>query len=150
MAEQALAGVDESGRKTAAFHGVAGRLAQLSNKIPEAEAHFSEAVKMEPENLRYGVLLAAARIHSTKLEQREESRRILEKYVSDPTLRGIATRALLDEFLRQKDWEKAVKLAKQVQESPEATFGDRMVYLGLLRRFQRPEFHGALDPCSFS
>ena len=38
----------------------------------------------------------------------------------------------LDEFLRRKEWEKALALAKLGQESPDATFGDRMLYLGLL------------------
>ena len=144
MAEQALGRVDEAGKKTAAFQDAAGRLALMAGQLPESDALFSEATKIEPGNVQYQARLATVRLFSNQAEQQEEARQILRKYVADPELRGMASRALLDDLFRQKKWREAFELAKQVQESPDATFGERMLYLGLLRRFGRPEFHSYL------
>lgn len=145
IAEQALGRVDEAGKKTAAFNDAAGRLALLANEVPEAERHFTEALRLEPGNAEYRVHQAMVRLYSDKPEQQQESRETLEKYIADPNLRPVAARALLDDLLyRKRDWSKALEVAKQVQSAPDATFGERMVYLGLLRTFQRPEFHSYL------
>lgn len=145
IAEQALSRVDEAGRSTAAFHNATGRLAEMSGRFPQAEAHLAEAAKMEPENVAYQIHLGIVRLLAGEPAQMEEARQILQKHLSDPALRNIIARALLNDLFRQQDWRKALDLAKQVQAAPDATFGERMIYLGLLRRFQRPEFHGYLS-----
>ena len=144
IAEQALGHVDAAGKKTAAFQDAAGRLALMAGQLPESDARFSEAAKIEPGNVLYQVHLATVRLYSNQPVQQEEARQILRKYVADPELRGMASRALLDDLFRQKKWREAFDLARQLQESPDATFGERMLYLGLLRRFGRPEFHSYL------
>ncbi len=140
IAEQALGRVDEAGRKTAAFHGVAGRLALAANQLPVAESHFAEAASQQPDNARYAVDLAALRIRSDDTEKHDAALRTLDKFIAEPSVRQVAARALLGEYVREKNWDGALKIAQRVQAAPEATFGDRMLYLGLLRRFQRPEF----------
>ena len=144
IAEQALGHIPESARQTAAFHDAVGRLAQTASDLVTAEARFADAVKLEPGNVRYQVHLASVRVQSDQPEQQEEARQILEKQVVDPKLREEAAPALLDAYFAKKDWNKALGLAKQIQAAPDATFGNRMLYLGLLRRFQRPEFHSYL------
>ena len=144
IAEQALGKVSEASRKTAIFHDAVGRLAEMAADFKEAEAHYAEAVRLEPGNSQYQLHHAVIRLLTGQGESQEEARQILQKYVADPALRDIATRALLNDLMRQKDWRRALDLARQVQELPDATFGERMVYLGLLRNFQRPEFHSVL------
>ena len=108
--------------------------------MAEAESHFVEAAKLEPQNPQFQVHLAAVRLQSENPDQQSEALAILQKHLADVRFRGYASRALLDEFLREKEWGRALKLARQVQEFPDATFSDRMIYLGLLRRFEQPEF----------
>jgi cytochrome c-type biogenesis protein CcmH/NrfG len=144
IAEHALGRVDEAGKKSASYHSVAGRLAQAANQIPAAEEHYAEAAKMEPANPDYQVRLASVRLRSDDPARQNEARQILEKYVADPKVRSLASRALLDQMLAKQNWREALELAKQVQGSPDATFGDKMIYLALLRQFQRPEFHSHL------
>jgi tetratricopeptide (TPR) repeat protein len=141
VAQQAVAGLDEAGKKTAGYQDIAGRFAELANNTTVAESHFAEAVKLEPGNPLFQVRLAAVRLRSGKSELHAESLETLEKFKTEPKARGLVLRALLDEYFRQKDWSKALELAKQMQAMPDATFSDKMLYLGLLRRFQSPEFH---------
>lgn len=144
IADQALARVDKAGQQTAAFQDAAGRLSAMGQQFADADAHFATAVKLEPQNVQYRIRQATIRVRLGTAEQQEEAREVLEKNAADPVQRDTATRALLDYYFRQRAWEKALKLAKQVQETPDATFGDRMLYLGLLRTFNRPEFHSYL------
>ena len=144
LAEQTLAQIGEEGRKTAAFHDAAGRLLLFGNQIAEAEKHFAEAAKLEPANDAYQLHLAAAHMQSDNAEIRGGARETIERYLPHPKFGRVAGRLLLDHFFRNKEWEKALTLSKQIQSAPDAVFGDRMLYLGLLRRFQQPQFHSYL------
>ena len=140
IAGQALAHVRGEAKKSAQFHDAAGRLAQMGGQLAEAESHFVEAAKLEPGNPQFQVHLAAVRLQSENPDQQAEALAILQAHLADVKFRDYASHALLDEFLREKEWGRALRLARQVQEFPDATFGDRMIYLGLLRRFEQPEF----------
>ena len=144
LAEQVLALVPAEGRTTAAFYNAAGRLALSANQLPDAEKHLGEAVKLEPANDEFQLHLAAAHLQSGSAEIRDGARATIERYLPDPKLGRVAARLLLDNFSRNKDWGKALSLSKQIQSAPDAVFGDRMLYLGLLRRFQQPQFHSYL------
>ena len=47
-------------------------------------------------------------------------------------------------LFRNKEWEKALALSNQIQSAPDAVFGDRMRYLGLLRQFKQAQFNSYL------
>src|ERR1039457_510870 len=49
-ATNALEGVDPAGKKTASYHNVAGSVAAAVNQSAQAEAHFLEATRLEPQN----------------------------------------------------------------------------------------------------
>ena len=144
LAEQTLAQIGGEGRKTAAFHDNSGRLLLFGNQTAEAEKHFAEAVKLEPANEAYQLHLAAAHMQAESAEVRNAARETIERYLSHPKFGRVAARLLLDHFFRNKEWEKALSLSKQIQSAPDAVFGDGMLYLGLLRRFQHPQFHSYL------
>ena len=144
VAEQALQGVSEEG-KTAAYHDLAGQVAQASKQEASAEAHFLDAVKLEPHNEEYQLHLAAVQLRSSDETIRTSARTAMERLAANPKYFRNASRALLQIALEGKDWDKALTFAKQLQAAPGAPFEDRMFYLGLLRRFQRPEFYGYLS-----
>ena len=66
------------------------------------------------------------------------------RFLTHPKLGRTASRALFDDLLRNKEWEKALALGKQFQGAPDATMGERMRYLALLRQLQHPDFAGYL------
>lgn len=144
LAEQSLAQVSAEGRKTAAFHDAAGRLVLMSNQLAEAEKEFAEAVRLEPGNVEFQLHLATIHLRSEDADVRTRARETLQGHLPHPKFGRIASRALLDDMFRKKEWDNALSLAKQLQSAPEAAFGDRMLYLGLLRRFQHPQFHSYL------
>ena len=144
IAEQALALVGGDGRNTATFHDAAGRLALSANQIADAEKHFAEAAKLEPANEEFQLHAAAARMQSDNAEIRNGARETVERFLPHAKLGRVAARALLDNLFRNKEWEKALGLSKQIQSAPDAVFGDRMLYLGLLRRFKQPQFNSYL------
>ena len=144
-AEQALQGVSEAGRQTAAYHDLAGQIAQASNQLASAEAHFTDAVKLEPNNEEYQLHLAVLQVRSSDETRRASTRAVMERLAANPKYFRTASKALLETALEAKDWDKALSLARQLQGTSGAPFEDRMLYLALLRRFQRPEFYGYLS-----
>ncbi len=144
LAEQALALVGEDGRKGAAFHDAAGRLAFGANQIADAEKHLGEAVRLDPTNDEFRLRLASVRMQSDDANIRNGARADIERYISHPKFGRGAARVLLTNLFRSKEWEKALALSKQIQSATDATFGDRMLHLGLLRRFKLPQFHSYL------
>ena len=145
IAEQALQGLGEASRQTAAYHDLAGQIALASRQEASAEAHFSDAVKLEPNNEEYQLHLAAVQFRASDAAIRTSARATMERLAANPKYFRTASRALLDDALEAKDWDKALSLAKQLQGAPGAPFEDRMLYLGFLRRFQRPEFYSYLS-----
>ena len=54
-ATNALAGVVAADRNTVAYHNVAGAVAAAANQPAQAEAHFLEAVRLDPLNPRVAI-----------------------------------------------------------------------------------------------
>ena len=144
VAEHALERVNEAGKKKASFHDAAGRVAQALKRVPEAQQHFEEAVKLEPAKEEYQLHAAAIHMQSDDAAIRAGGREGVERFLTHPKLGRIASRALFDDLLRNKEWEKALALGKQFQGAPDATMGERMRYLALLRQLQHPDFAGYL------
>ena len=144
MAEQALANVDEADRKTASFHGMAARLAQAQNQPAQAEAHFGEAAKLEPQNEEYQFGLASARLESPDAATRDQARAAIEQFKERPEYRRVAHRVLIQDYFRRSQWKDGFLLAAELQATADAAFEDRMLLLDLLRKFKRSELHAYL------
>jgi tetratricopeptide (TPR) repeat protein len=144
MAEQALAEVPPAAKTTAAFHEIAARVALAAGKSGEAVAHFSEAVRMEPESENYRFGLATARLETTDAAAHDEARATIEKFRTVPEYRQRAHRVLIQDHFRRSEWKEGFLLAADLQATPEAAFEDRMLLLDLLRKFKRPELHSYL------
>jgi Flp pilus assembly protein TadD len=145
VATNALEGVDQAGRKTAAYHNVAGAVAAAANQRAEAEAHFFEAARLEPTNPVPQLNLAVVRLYSTNEPVRAEARTTLMSISSSsPALRCQALRELVVDSLRSRQTNAALALSRELVEQTNSTFSDRLLRLDVLQGSQNAEFKPAL------
>ncbi len=130
-ATNALEGVNATGKKTAAYHNIAGAVAAAANQPAAAEAHFLEAVRLEPQNPAMQLNLAVVRLHGSNAPALAEARSALKRISANPTngtLRCQALRELTVDSLRAKN--SAAELASSQQLLQET---DSAVVVRLLR-----------------
>ena len=146
-ATNALEGVDAAGKKTAAYHNIAGAVAAAANQSVQAEAHFAEAARLEPQNLVPQLNLAVVRLHTTNTTALANARAALQRISSNPTnsaLRCLAIRELAVDAMRYKQTGAALALSKQLLHETNSVFTDRVLRLGVLKASQNAEFKPAL------
>jgi hypothetical protein len=144
-AETALAHLSDDARQTAGFHAVAAQLADAMKKPAEMESHWAKAVELAPENKSYQLQFGMALLRMEDSAKRKTGLAMLEQLRVDEKQRSAATRALIvDGAARHINSETLTTLARELQEYPEATFSDRMLYLDVLRQLRDPLFTGYL------
>ncbi len=146
-ATNALEGVGEAGRKTAAYHNTAGAVAAAANHFSEAGLHFSEALRLEPQNAAPQLNLAIVRLHGTNDLDLAEARISLKRLCSNPTnavLRCQAFRELVVDALRFKQADAALALSKELLQQTNSAFTDRLLRLTVLQETRQAEFRSAL------
>lgn len=144
-AERALATVKESSRQTAGYHAVVASLAQARHDSAKAESEWTEAVRLAPNEKSYQLQLGIARFHSPDPAQHASGETMLQQLRADQNQRAAATRALIGEgTARHEDSTKLLQLAHELQDYPEATPNDRILYLDFLHQLGAPEFAGYL------
>ena len=146
-ATNALEGVTDSDRKTAAYHNIAGAVAAAAGQPTQAEAHFLEAVKLEPQNPELQLNLAMVRLHGTNLSAVAEARGTLKQLSSSATnsfLRCQALRELTVYALSHRQADEALALSKQLLQETNSTFGDRLLRLEVLQEIRSADFKPAL------
>ena len=140
-AEKTLAGIDDSGKQTAAFHATAAHLAKARKDPDEAKKQWVEALRLTPDDESYQMQFALACLEQPDVPERKEGQLLLEKLRSSPKQRIAATRSLImDGVGRHHDAQELCALAKDLQSYPEAVFTDRILYLEFLRQLQDPEY----------
>ncbi len=145
IAEKALASLDEASRQTAEYHAVAARLAEAQKAPAQARDSWVRAAQLEPQNQSFQLQLALARIATGVPADRTAGLEALEQLRASPEQRAAATRALiLDGVTHGRNATEIHAFAEELQQYPEATFRDRMLFLELLRRQQHPAFVGFL------
>ena len=85
LATNTLAGVAETDKKTAAYHTMAGTTALIGGKLDAAEAHYSEAIRLDPANPIPQVNLAVVRLHRTNALDMAEARIALQRIIQSST-----------------------------------------------------------------
>ena len=63
LASNTLEGVSAADTKTVAYNNIAGTVALVEGQLDQAEAHFSEAIRLDPSNPVPQVNLAVVRLH---------------------------------------------------------------------------------------
>ncbi len=145
-AERALAAIPPEHRDTASYHASAARVAEAHRKMEEAEPHWARAVELAPADSLYRLKHALSQLASRDPARQEKARASLTALRADPAHRVPATRALItDAVTRRETAHVAFELARELQAYPEATFGDRLVYLDILRQLKAPEYVGYLS-----
>ena len=143
VAASALAGVDDTAKKTAAYQNAAGMLAFASRRLSEAEMHFAEAARLEPENPILQLNLAVVKLDGTNELDMAEARINLKRISLNSTnfaVRIQAQRQLAMDALRFNDLNTALPLTKELAQPTNAIFSDRILRLDTLRLAKSPEF----------
>lgn len=144
-AEKALNSVSIDQQNTAAFQAAAAKVAEAKEKISEAEQHWIRATELAPDDKAYQMGLAFAKLKANVPASREAGRALLEKLRTDEKQRAAATRALIaDAILHRENTDAAKAFAQELQDYPEATFADRLLYLEILRATKDARFPGYL------
>lgn len=148
VATNAIAGVDEAGRKTAAYYSIAGTLALVLGEISNAEADLTEAVQLEPTNQIAQVNLAVVRLHGSNSLDMAEARIALQRVImnsTNVTLVDQARRELILDALHFHDDPTALSLSEDLVTQPNPSLADRLIRLNVLLDTGNPQFSQTLD-----
>ena len=129
-ATNALEGVDQAGKNTAAYHNIAGAVAAAANQLAEAEAHFLEATRLEPQNPISQLNLAVVRLHGTNTVNLIEARAELELLTVNRTnsdLRCQALRELVADAIRNKQEATALAMCGRLLQETNSIFADQIL-----------------------
>jgi len=141
VAQQALSGIREEGKHQAAYHAVAGALADVKKDDETAIHEWEQAVQMAPQQSAYQLQLATLELRSAKPDRQAAGRAMLNKLRDDPAQRAAATRTLInDGIARRQSGQELIKLAYDLQGYPDATTADRLIYLDFIHQVDAPEF----------
>jgi tetratricopeptide (TPR) repeat protein len=134
-AANALSGVDESGKATAAYHKLGGALAWNLHYAVEAEKEYSAAWQMEPTNASIILNLATIHLASTNSEAANAARLSLERLgaSTNSELRTTALHYLAADANAHKRFDKALAYSGELLQDSSVTFADRIEHLQLLR-----------------
>jgi hypothetical protein len=140
-AEKALQRIDQTARDTPEFHAAAARLANAKKQPAEVENHWGRVVELAPQNKSYRLESGLALLRTNEPAKKARGRETLESLRGDEKRRAAVTRALIVDLAAQHvDNQKMVLLARELQDYPEATFSDRILYLDILRQLRAQEF----------
>jgi Flp pilus assembly protein TadD len=147
-ATNALEGVSEAGKNTAPYHNLAGTVAVAGGRLEQAEGHFLEAARLEPQNPWPQLNVSVLRLQSTNEQELAEARSTLGGLSSNATngvLRCKALRELVLDAARCKQPETALALSSQLLKETNSLFSDRLLRLELLRMTTNAEFSSTLE-----
>jgi hypothetical protein len=147
-ATNALDGVANPDRSSAAYHTLAGALASNLNQPLQAEAHFLEAARIEPQNPLAELNLAVLRLHSGRSNEIDQARASLIRLSENSTNSVVRCQALRERTIaatRAHQSDPALRLCHQLLEQTNSVFRDQLLRLDILRETPSPEFNAALS-----
>ncbi|HEX8680622.1 MAG TPA: hypothetical protein VF683_11725, partial [Chthoniobacterales bacterium] len=128
LAEGVLKTVPEAARQTVDYQQVAGAEALARKDPAAAEAHFSSALQLAPENPQLAFNVAALRLASSDANAVQDARQRLVSLTDQPVVRLEALRALAADALLHGDRATATNWTTQLRAEAGATFGDALLY----------------------
>ena len=143
-AAKALSEVDPECRLTASYHLVAGALALKLNQVGEAEKHYAEALRIQPDNPVTRMSLAVLQLQSKNPNVIRDSRMTLELLNTDGKLGILPMRSLVAESIASQQYARAEQISSQIITNTQATFGDRLLHLTILHNAARTNFQDFL------
>ena len=131
-ATKALDEIEAAFRRTANYQMMAGALAIKLGHLRDAEQHYDEALKLQPDNPVTRMSLAVVQLQSKDPRIVTDSRITLQLLNTDGKLGILPLRSLVAESAAARDFARAEQLSSQVLTNAQASFGDRMLHLTLL------------------
>lgn len=125
---------------TAAYHDIAGRVAQERGDLKNAALQFQAALAKAPGDPEIQLRFALMHILSTNEPLRVQSRGLLEKLVNDPKRRPAALTGLIRDSLARGEAAESQRLSDALLATPGTSFADRLVHLSALRAGDSPVF----------
>jgi thioredoxin-like negative regulator of GroEL len=143
-ATNALDGISQADRKTAAYHQAAGSVSLACRQPAEAEQHFVEASRLDPTNQVPRLNLAIVRLQTADGPALDQARTALQLLATNATLRGQALRELVLDAVRHQQTNTALTLSKELLAQTNSPFSDRLLRLDVFRATKNVEFEPAL------
>jgi len=143
VATNTLAGVAEADKNTVGYHNLAGTTALMSGHPDQAEAHFGEAVRLDPSNPVPKVNLAVVRLRSSNELDLAEARIDLKRVILNATnvlLCNQARRELIADALRFNDSTTSLTFSQELVQQTNAVFTDKLLRLDALMKSHNPSF----------
>ena len=131
-------------RRTANYQMMAGALAIKLGRLSDAEQHYAEALRLQPDNPVTRMSLAVVQLQSRDPKVVTDSRITLELLNTDGKLGILPLRSLVAESASARDFRRAEQISTQVLTNAQASFGDRMVHLAILHAASRTNFQSFL------
>jgi len=131
-ANDALGGLDEKSKSSALYHKLSGALAWNLGKVDEAEKHYHEAQRLEPDNLAIVLNLDTMGLASTNLEVANAARASLERLATNAEFRILTLRYLAIDAGEHKSYAKGMDYYAEIIRDPAASIGDEIGYLQML------------------
>jgi hypothetical protein len=121
-------------------------VAQSRQQDEAAEHEWSEAVRLAPNEKAYQLQLGTLQLRARAPDRHAAGEEILKALRHDNAQRVPATRALIsDGVARHQSGQGLLQLARELQEYPEATLSDRLLFLDILHQLGNPEFSSYLS-----
>lgn len=140
VASQTLERLAEADKNTAGYHSAAAHIEVARRNLADAESHLVKAVELAPEDPHQLLELAIFQLNSDRPEKREEGRQTAERLKANPQLRARALRTLVAAAAKEHNSAVTLDRTRELQDLPEATFDDRLLYLSALK--------GTADPAT--
>ena len=132
VAQRALDGVNDAGKKTAIYQKVAGGVDLAARRFTEAEQHFSEAARLEPTNLVSQLNLESLRLQTTNVQTAASARAALQALCTNVNIRPDALRQLTRDSLRHTNLLGALSFSQRLLQDTYSGFTDRLLHLEIL------------------
>ncbi len=144
LASQILQELSSTATNVASYQMLAARLALSTRHLADAEAHFHQAVELDPTNKLFALNLATLRLAMADPVKKEQSRRVLDKIRTDPNLGPSALRALVVDRWENKDFSAASAYSTELIASPQVTIADQLQNLKILQSMKSDQFDSRL------
>jgi predicted Zn-dependent protease len=147
LATNTLASMADADKNSAAYHDIAGTAALMAGHLDDAEAHFSEAIRVEPSNPVPQLNLAVVRLHRTNTLDMADARISLQRVILNSTNASLcnqARRELIVDALRFNDMNTALTLSQALATQTNAAFTDKLLRLDVLKKTDSPDFKPTL------
>ncbi len=130
----ALDAAPKEAQQNASWHSLYAGVASNTGQSAVAEFHFSEAVRLDPQNPTHQVNLATFQLRSPNPEIAEAARKTLESHSGIAAVQILVWRALLKDTIRRNDLELAKAYKERLWSDPRAEFGDKADCLEVAQR----------------